>query len=168
MSVAEVLNQLGDAEAKKQLEHCCASRKWVDGMMRARPFSGLEQLMQASESVAKTMELSDWLQAFAAHPRIGELDSLRAKYASTRDWAAKEQSGVSLADEQTLQALKTGNDAYFEKFGYIFIVCATGKTASQMLELLLQRLANSAADELAVAASEQMKITWLRLQKIQP
>jgi OHCU decarboxylase len=106
------------------------------------------------------------LAAFAAHPRIGDVDSLRTKFAHTKTWASGEQAGVDAASEDTLIRLADGNDAYFDRFGYIFIVCATGKSADQMLALLEARLPNDAVTELPIAAAEQRKITQLRLQKL--
>ncbi len=109
---------------------------------------------------------ADWLEAFAAHPRIGDVDALRAKFAATAAWASGEQAGVAGASESTLRALAEGNRDYEAKFGHIFIVCATGKTADEMLGLLRERLANEPDAELAVAAAEQAKITAIRLRKL--
>ena len=104
--------------------------------------------------------------AFEAHPKIGDIKSLKAKYASTEALASGEQAGARVAPEAVLQRLKDGNDAYLHKFGFIFIVCATGKSAEQMLELLEQRLPNSREQELRIAAEEQAKITHIRLDKL--
>ena len=109
---------------------------------------------------------ADWLEAFAAHPRIGDLDALRKKFASTANWCAGEQAGVAAADEAVLTALADGNRAYEARFGYIFIVCATGKSAAEMLAILTARLANDPEVELKVATAEQAKITRLRLEKL--
>ena len=106
------------------------------------------------------------MEAFAHHPKIGDLDSLKKKFASTSLWAAGEQSGVENPENQTITKLATKNEAYENKFGYIFIVCATGKSAEEMLLLLKERLKNNFEEEIAIAMNEQMKITRIRLEKI--
>jgi 2-oxo-4-hydroxy-4-carboxy-5-ureidoimidazoline decarboxylase len=113
------------------------------------------------------MEKADLLEAFSHHPEIGaDIASLRQRFASTAAWSAAEQAGVAGADDATLEALRDGNVRYREKFGYVFLVCATGKTAAEMLALLRARLAHDADAELQVAAAEQAKITRLRLEKL--
>ena len=115
------------------------------------------------------MERADVLEAFTHHPRIGaDIDALRAKYASTAEWSAGEQSSVTTASDQTLRALRDANVAYEACYGHIFIVCATGKSASEMLSILKSRMDNDPRDELRVAAAEQAKITRLRLEKLTP
>ncbi len=168
MTVAQFLNQLSEAEAKEKLEHCCAAALWVTQMLGARPFKNDQAILDASELAFDLFRTGDWLEAFAAHPRIGDIDSLRAKFAATKQWAMGEQSAVSDAGEATLTALANGNDDYFEKFGYIFIVCATGKSATEMLEILQARLPNSPEIEIGVAGTEQRKITLLRIKKLAP
>ena len=108
----------------------------------------------------------DWKEAFSHHPKIGDIKSLRKKFASTADMAEGEQSGVMQTSERTLQALAEGNNLYEAKFGYIFIVCATGKGAEEMLALLNERLHHYPEEEIAIAAKEQAKITKLRLEKM--
>ena len=105
----------------------------------------------------------DWLEAFSHHPRIGDRAALEARFPKTHDLSAKEQAGVAKAGEDVLTALAEGNNAYFDKFGFIFIVCATGKSAEEMLSLLRERLPHDRANELRIAAEEQAKITALRL-----
>ena len=112
------------------------------------------------------MTAADWREAFAHHPKIGDVESLRRKFASTSVWTAGEQSGVVGAEEAVLTALAEGNAAYEARFGYIFIVCATGKSAGEMLEILQTRLLSGPRTELRVAAEEQKKITRLRLEKL--
>jgi 2-oxo-4-hydroxy-4-carboxy-5-ureidoimidazoline decarboxylase len=109
---------------------------------------------------------ADWREAFTHHPRIGDVSKLREKFASTATWSSQEQKGVSGASEETIQALAQGNRAYEEKFGFIFLVCATGKSAEEMLALLRERMPNDAAAELRIAAGEQAKITRIRLEKL--
>ena len=113
------------------------------------------------------MHESDFLEAFSHHPKIGaSLDLLREKFASTHGWSSAEQSAVTGASEETLAALRDGNIRYEKKYGFIFIVCATGKSAAQMLEILNSRMNHSYEQELQIAAKEQAKITHLRLEKI--
>jgi 2-oxo-4-hydroxy-4-carboxy-5-ureidoimidazoline decarboxylase len=162
----EEFNRLPEAEAREALPRCCGSRRWVEQVVARRPFGSINDLVSAADEAFSNLEPGDWLEAFSHHPKIGDLDALRAKFASTADWASGEQAGVSMARETTLAALAEGNRAYEQKFGYIFIVYATGKSADEMLELLERRLPNDPEEELRVAATEQMKITHLRLHKL--
>lgn len=166
MSIAEYLNGLSEDEARNALEHCCTSSRWMKAMLSYRPFQNDLDVFEKARLAAKHMNRNDWLEAFAGHPRIGDINSLRAKYASTKQWASGEQSGVNVASEETLQQLARCNDLYFERYDYIFIVCATGKSADQMLAILQSRLNNDAEVELKIAAEEQMKITEIRLRKL--
>lgn len=162
----EEFNALPLEALREALRRCCGSTRWVELMAARRPYPSTRELLVAADEADRALSEGDWLEAFAHHPRIGDVASLRSKFASTAAWAAGEQSGTSHASEETLQALAEGNDAYFEKFGFIFIVCATGKSAGEMLALLRARLPNTPADELLVAAAEQSKITRLRLEKL--
>ena len=136
-------------------------------MLARRPFADMETLRGAADEVWSQLSSADYLEAFAQHPQIGaELASLREKFASTSTWASGEQAGLRSADESTILALRDENLAYLRRFGHIFIVCASGKSAPEMLSLLRARLNNSAADELVIAAHEQSKITKLRLEKL--
>lgn len=112
------------------------------------------------------LESKDWLEAFTHHPRIGDVKNLRQKFASTAQWSQDEQKGVHGVPEDVIQALADGNARYEKKFGHIFLVCATGKSAQEMLALLQQRLHNTPETELRVAMQEQAKITRLRLEKL--
>lgn len=162
----EELNTLPRDQAETRFRDCCAADSWVQGMVENRPYDSDEAMLEQCRHLWPTLTESHWLQAFEAHPQIGNLDSLREKYASTKALASGEQAGARAADEDVLQRLKQGNDAYLEKFGFIFIVCATGKSADEMLELLEARLANGREMELKNAAREQAKITELRLEKL--
>ncbi|WP_062264233.1 2-oxo-4-hydroxy-4-carboxy-5-ureidoimidazoline decarboxylase [Endozoicomonas arenosclerae] len=164
MTLSE-LNSLNEQQAAELFHQCCASSHWVECMVAARPYANLESLLVASDAVWSHCTKDDYLEAFDAHPKIGDINSLKEKYANTQTMAGHEQSGVNEASEQTLTALADGNSQYEKRFGYIFIVCATGKSASEMLSLLEQRLGNEPADELLIAASEQHKITRIRLCK---
>lgn len=161
------LNQLSATEAATYLEQCCAAPHWVDAMVALRPFTNAQALHTAAQQCFAELDDNDWLQAFAAHPMIGDLTSLQQKYANTSNRAASEQSGTRHASTTVLQQLLEANRQYRDKFGFIFIVFASGKNAAQMLELLQQRLANDRSTELVNAATEQQKITALRLEEYQ-
>lgn len=135
-------------------------------MALKRPFPSAERLFQAARGVWEELGPSDWLEAFSHHPKIGDRKSLRAKFTATREWAQTEQAGAQGASEKILDELAEGNRLYEQKFGFIFIVCATGKSAGEMLKLLQERLKNDPQRELAAAAEEQGKITFLRLEKL--
>jgi 2-oxo-4-hydroxy-4-carboxy-5-ureidoimidazoline decarboxylase len=165
VTVAE-LNALPEAEAAETLERCCGSRAWVGGMLARRPFRDRSALLEAGETVWRGLAESDWREAFSHHPKIGDIESLRSRFATTAAWAVGEQAGTAGASDTTLTRLADGNRAYEERFGYIFIVCATGKSAAEMSILLEQRLENDPATELPVAAAEQAKILRLRLEKL--
>jgi 2-oxo-4-hydroxy-4-carboxy-5-ureidoimidazoline decarboxylase len=160
-------NALPEAEARQWLVRCCGAARWVDAMLSSRPFASPLALTSAADAIWKQLEARDYLEAFAHHPEIGaDLADLRRKFASTAELSLGEQASVTVASEDTLLALRAGNRAYRERFGYSFIVCATGKSAGQMLSLLERRLLNSAEAELGIAAGEQAQITRLRLEKL--
>lgn len=165
---ATVLDTMSPEEAREALARCCGAQRWVRGMLERRPFGGVEALMHAADEVWASMEEADLLEAFAHHPRIGaDIDELKKRFASTSSWASGEQAGARGAAEETLRALRDGNVAYEARFGFIFIVCATGKSAEEMLALLNERLDNDLAEELRIAAAEQAKITCIRLAKLE-
>jgi 2-oxo-4-hydroxy-4-carboxy-5-ureidoimidazoline decarboxylase len=145
---------------------CCTSESWITRMVAGRPYSSTEALRAAADENWRELAQTDYLQAFEGHPKIGDVGSLKAKYANTKELAAGEQSAVNEASDTTIQALADGNTAYEEKFGFIFIVCATGKSAGEMLALLQARLPNNREQELANAAEEQRKIFHIRLEKL--
>jgi len=160
------LNRLSDSDARAAFERCCGARAWVERMCAGRPYADRAALDLEAERVARDLSAADWREAFGHHPRIGDVASLRERFAGTAHWAAAEQRGAAVAAEATLAALARANREYEEKFGHIFIVCATGKNADEMLALLEARMNNDPATELVVAAGEQMKITRLRLEKL--
>lgn len=161
------LNELPEAEAVKAFMRCCGSTRWAEAMAQNRPFGSRDELFDRAESLWwEFVTLDDWLEACSHHPRIGDIDSLREKFATTRDWAEGEQQGTAEASEETLKRLAAANDAYEANFGYIFIVCATGKSAEEMLAILEDRLGNDPDEELRIAAGEQHKITCIRLEKL--
>lgn len=155
-----------EADVRIALERCCGARSWVDGMLARRPFRTHESVHHAADEVFATLDRADLLEAFSHHPRIGDIAGLRERFASTAQWASGEQSGATAADETTLQRLAAGNEAYEARHGHIFIVCATGLTATEMLSRLEARLPNPPERELRNAAVEQLKITHLRLDKL--
>lgn len=160
------LNKLSESAANEVFTQSCAAQNWVQQMVAARPFADIEALLNVSDRFWLGLSETDFLEAFEAHPQIGNVDSLRAKYAGSKTLAVGEQSSVAMASEKTLQDLAQGNRDYLEKFGFIFIVFATGKSAEQMLSLLQTRLPNDRPTEIKNAAEEQRKITALRLRKL--
>jgi 5-hydroxyisourate hydrolase/2-oxo-4-hydroxy-4-carboxy-5-ureidoimidazoline decarboxylase len=162
-------NQLLPEQASAALATCCGSSRWLDETMKGFPFSSEEELVQrCTDAWYSACHEDDWREAFTHHPKIGDVDSLRKKFADTAHLAGAEQSGVAGADSGVLEALASGNTAYESQNGFIFIICATGKPASEMLRLLQDRLENTAGEELLIAMGEQQKITLLRLKKIFP
>lgn len=163
LSQLDLLNVLPAPEAEERLLTCCASRTWASKVARARPFRGPDELYAAAESAFNGLGREDWLDAFAVHPRIGEQPA--GEDVESR-WSAQEQAGVDPASPEILAELAEANRLYEERFGHVFLVCATGKTAFEMLGLLSDRLGNDPQTELNVAAGEQRKITRLRLEKL--
>jgi len=163
----EKLNTLSAEQKKAHFERCCGASKWVEIMSRAKSFSNWDELLKGADKAFDQMEKSDWLEAFQHHPKIGDVESLRKKFASTASLAENEQSSVAEAAIETIISLKEKNERYRSIFGYIFIVCATGKSANEMLQILKDRLGNTKDTELRVAAEEQRKITTIRLEKIE-
>jgi len=150
-------NNLDKVDAAKELFSCCGSQKWVSLIMKAYPFSSTERLVEkATEAWYNECDAKDWMESFTHHPRIGDKKSLAEKF------AGKEQASVASAMEETIEALAGSNEEYEKKFGFIFIVCATGRSAKEMLQLLTSRLNNSKEDEISIAMGEQHKITLLR------
>jgi allantoicase len=156
-AVVRYINTLLDPG--RDLRSCCASSKWIAGMTIGRPFSDWNELVAASDRVASDLTPEDWQEAFRGHPRIGE----------TREgarWSSDEQSGTRAASGENMEALASGNREYEQKFGHVFLICATGRSADEMLANLRQRMKNDPATEMRVAADEQRKITALRLEKL--
>lgn len=160
----EEFNQLPIEAAKRELLLCCGSKNWAEQIAQRRPYRTFEALSAAADEVWFGLKKTDWLEAFSHHPRIGERQ-LREKFASTAQWAEQEQKGTSGASENLLQALASGNEEYHKRFGFVFLICATGKSAEEMLLALDQRLGNGPERELKTAAGEQSKITQIRLKK---
>lgn len=160
------LNEWPPADAESAFLDCCGSRTWARRMATARPFAMLEDLFDSAERIWFALSPSDWLEAFAAHPRIGSSKAALTQQARAGAWSAGEQSGVDSAEEKVRNELGLANSLYQDKFGFIFIVCATGKTAEELLAICRARLGNSAQTEFAIAAGEQHKITEIRLNRL--
>ena len=160
-----VLNTLDPGGAAAALRRACGATAWVQRMLARRPFASTEELLEIADAEWKAASREECLEAFSHHPRIGEdLGALRERFQNTAALSLREQAGVADADEQTLLALRAANAQYRERYGYIFIICATGKTAREMLDALERRLPNDPQTELLTAAREQGKILRLRLE----
>jgi OHCU decarboxylase len=159
------LNRLSADEARAALLACCGSARWASEVAALRPFWDVGQLLNIGRRVWNELGREDWLEAFRAHPKIGEKQAERETGADARAWSEGEQSRAREASDETLDALAAANREYEERFGFIFIVCATGRTAEEMLAALRGRIDNDPEKELSVAAAEQWRITELRLKK---
>jgi len=163
----ERLNYLSSGEAQTEFLKCCGSSKWANRIAAQRPFETLHDLMQTAERVWWSLEQQDWLEAFRSHPKIGEKKAEAQTTATAQKWSEQEQSGITdPATRETRRELAELNHQYEDKFGFIFIVCATGKSSEELLSLLRERVSNDAEKELRIAAAEQAKITGLRLGKL--
>ena len=160
------LDEASAAEARELLRTCCGSTRWVERMERRRPFRDQEVLLSSAAEVWWSLGEDDWREAFTQHPKIGDLDALERRFATTAHLSAVEQRGIEGARSEVLNALSEANRLYEETFGYIFIVCARGRSAEEMLALLRDRLPNDPAVEIRVAAAEQAAITSLRLDHL--
>jgi OHCU decarboxylase len=159
-NVAAAINVLMPDAARDAFTRCCGSRRWVGGMLVRRPFTSADDLFAAADAIWAGLERADYLEAFSHHPAIGA--------SGARGFSAHEQAQVAQASAATLQDLETLNRRYRERFGFVFLVCATGKSADEMLALLRARIDNPADVELQIAAGEQAKITRLRLETLAP
>lgn len=162
----EQLNHASPEAAEADFLSCCGSKKWARLMTQARPFASVNHLLGQAEEIWRSLDAQDWLEAFAAHPKIGERRAAPKQSTQSAQWSQSEQSGVNAASVDVRENLAEANRLYEEKFGYIFIVCATGKSADEMLEICRQRLGNDTNAELRIAADEQRKITEIRLKKL--
>ena len=160
------LNSLTADEAAKELLQCCGSKRWAAEIVTGRPYVTLETLLARAHDVWWSLERSDWLEAFRSHPKIGEKKAADKVSAQSQQWSGQEQSGVANAPQNTVDSLAALNEAYEQKFGFIFIICATGKTSDEILSALRERLQHNHETELPIAAVEQGKITELRLKKL--
>ena len=163
MTLAE-FNALSSEQAESSLRNCCGCARWAATVAARRPYANAEALHKTADSVWWKLDRADWLEAFSHHPQIG--DKAARGSDSARQWAEGEQTGAHLASDDVKTRLARANGAYLEKFGYIYIICATGKTAEGMLAILNQRLQNDHASELSIAAEQQRLITRIRLDKL--
>lgn len=162
----DALNNASADDAHQAFIRCCASKAWADAMTSSRPFTSIEAVIEASCALWRAVADSDRLEAFSAHPLIGDVELLRERFAQTDDRANAEQGQVLAADNAVIQELATQNVRYRDRHGFIFIVFASGKSADQMLALLQTRIDRSTEDEMMTASEEQQKITELRLRSL--
>jgi OHCU decarboxylase len=169
------LNNRDAAPVTRELLRCCGSTRWALRMATSRPFSSASQMAETADAIWSALDPADWLEAFAAHPRIGERkpepsggseQSGERGTSGRTGWSGQEQAGTRSASDDERKQLIAANREYEARFGYKFIVCATGKSAGEMLAVLQGRLKNDPAQELREAAEEQRKITRLRLSKL--
>lgn len=160
------LNTLPKDQLKEELTKCCGSSAWVERMLPFFPADDLVELLEDAEEQWYHCSEEDWKEAFSHHPKIGDTSSLKEKFSSTAEWAAAEQKAAGNASPETMEALAEANRQYEMKFGYIFIVFASGKSAKEMLKILQSRLTHEPKAEIQIAAEEQNKITRFRLEKL--
>ena len=157
-------NKADEATAFDAMIACCGARRWASAMVALRPIGSVLDLSEAADRVWGTMEEADWMEAFVCHPRIGERKAAHAAARSVA-WSKQEQSSASGTAEQVLAEIAEGNARYEERYGFTYIVCATGKSAEEMLTILKRRLLSDSAAELIEAAEQQRQITQMRLGK---
>ncbi|MEO5588283.1 MAG: 2-oxo-4-hydroxy-4-carboxy-5-ureidoimidazoline decarboxylase [Gemmatimonadaceae bacterium] len=160
------LDDLPESEAAEVLRSCCGAPRWVNGMVNLRPFRTLDSLLASADDVWAACGERDWRDAFAHHPRIGGEHSDAGQNDQARQWSSSEQSGAAGSGLPVKAELAQVNRDYENRFGHIYIVCATGRTADEMLAIARKRLENDAVTELRTAAEEQRRITALRLKKL--
>jgi 2-oxo-4-hydroxy-4-carboxy-5-ureidoimidazoline decarboxylase len=157
-------NAASEATALDAMIACCGAKRWAAAMVAERPIGSPQELSSAADQIWSTMEVPDWMEAFACHPRIGERKAPDAT-AKSEAWSKQEQSKAAAADASVLAQLTEGNAIYEERFGFTYIVCATGKSADEMLAILERRLKSDRETELREAAEQQRQITQIRLRK---
>lgn len=157
-------NHAPEDAAMETMIACCGARRWAEAIVALRPFSGIVELSTEADRVWSTMEEADWMEAFACHPRIGECDAAHAT-AKSMAWSRQEQASAADAADRVMVELAESNKLYEKQFGFTYIVCATGKSAEEMLAILNRRLANDRATELREAAEQQRQIMQIRLGK---
>jgi OHCU decarboxylase len=155
----DTFNTLSREECEAALLLCCSSPRWAAAMQRMRPFHTEAALLDAAADVWRALSHADWLRSFAAHPKIGERGPVSR-------WSSQEQASVATADDDVLEELAAVNPEYEARFGYVFLICATGRTAEEILAELKRRIENPPATELQEAAAEQERITAIRLGKL--
>jgi 2-oxo-4-hydroxy-4-carboxy-5-ureidoimidazoline decarboxylase len=166
MPTVEELNQMPAQAAREALGPCCSSTRWVDEIVAGRPYVGIDALLAASDAAVTALGEQDLAEALAGHPRIGEQRVESAGPHGPAGWSSQEQAGVASADSDLRQALTEGNAAYERRFGHIYLVCATGRNAGELLTFLRDRLGNGRAAEWRVVAAELAKINRIRLRRL--
>ena len=162
----ELLNRIARAKAVEQLLDCCGSTKWAEEMAGARPFANAAELFAEADKIWAGLSRKEWLAAFRHHPPIGSAKAAGKQSAKAKQWSRGEQAASQKTSEETRRVLAAANQAYHAAFGYVFLICAAGKSSEEILKSLQQRLGNDAEAELKIAAEEQRKITRLRLEKM--
>ncbi len=160
------LNKADSGSAGLFFRQCCSSSMWAEQMVSGRPYRDRSHLRDYADDCWGLLSESDYLEAFEGHPKIGDIESLKKKFKGSQDIARNEQSSVAEANIETLERLSIGNAEYEKKFGFIFIVFASGKSAEEMLNILEGRIENSRSEEVATAAEEQRLIFQLRLRNL--
>jgi 2-oxo-4-hydroxy-4-carboxy-5-ureidoimidazoline decarboxylase len=163
-SSLERWNAADESSALDAMMACCGARRWATAMVKRRPILDAKELCAAADQTWDAMREPDWLEAFACHPRIGEREASPLSSQSST-WSKQEQSSVTAANETMLAQLAEGNTRYEDKFGFTYIVCATGKSTEEMLSILKRRLAGDRTLELREAAEQQRQIMQIRLRK---
>jgi 2-oxo-4-hydroxy-4-carboxy-5-ureidoimidazoline decarboxylase len=163
-------NRLPAPKAEEEILPCCGSRAWARAMVSRRPITREAMLLTVSDQTWRALGHEDWMEAFRSHPRIGESRPVGQNATTEMDrrsgfWSAREQSGVAESADSVRKALAEANRAYESRFGHTFIVCASGKESSEILNILCRRLRNDASTELQEAAEEQRQITHIRLKR---
>ena len=163
-AVLEIWNNADADAATEAMLACCGATRWAAAMVGMRPLADIAALSEAADRTWATMGEADWLEAFACHPRIGERKAIAATERS-RQWSAQEQEGARGAANEIMRELEADNAQYEKQFGFTYIVCATGKSADEMLAILKRRLRSDRVAELREAAEQQRQIMQIRLGK---
>jgi 2-oxo-4-hydroxy-4-carboxy-5-ureidoimidazoline decarboxylase len=170
MPSVEEFNRLADDAARQALRRCCSSGRWIDAVVAGRPYPDVASLLAVSDAAVAELSEADLREAMAGHPRIGDRRVVAAVRgvgnAEPAGLSRQEQAGVSGADDGLLRALADGNEAYEQRFGHIYLACATGRDAAELLAFLHSRLGNDRETEWGVVASELAKINQIRLRKL--
>lgn len=156
----ETLNEMSESAARDAFLACCGTERWAAAMAARRPYGSVDAVQRTAERLWWELDEEDWLQAFQAHPRIGERSDGSGRSAR---WSRGEQAGVG---GRAVRRLAEANREYEERFGYLFVICAAGRDGDEILGELEERMRNDPPDELQIAAGEQAEITRLRLDKL--
>jgi allantoicase len=162
----ERINHLQAEDARKALLDCCGSIAWADQMISKRPFVDDAKIFESADKIWTHLDPKEWLRAIRHHPPIGSKSGRSKQSGTGRNWSASEQSAAQKSSPETLSVLAAANNAYQATFGYVFLICATGKDGDEILHSLQQRLANDPETEFRVAVEEMRKIMRLRLEKL--